>query len=402
MALDWNDLFAPRMAGVTASEIRELLKLIDQPDVISFAGGIPDPDLFPRDAVARAHERILRSNSLAATSLQYSVSEGYAPLRDWIAARSGVSRDEVLITNGSQQGLDFLGKLLVEPGAPVAVTAPTYLGALQAFSPYQPSYLPVAVDQEGILPESLEAALRQRPRFLYVVPDFANPNGVTLSLERRRQVLDLCRRHGVPLIEDAAYSVLRYDGEFLPSLLSMDLEAAPEERVVIHAGTFSKTIVPALRVGWLAAPAAVIQKLVLVKQASDLHVGTLNQMVMHGLVEELYDRHATTLRGAYRGRRDAMLAALEAEMPAGVSWTRPEGGMFLWLDLPKGVDGAALLERSIAEERVAFVPGAAFFPDRSRPNTCRLSFSTSSPERIREGVRRMASLIRRMAEANAA
>ncbi|WP_207476778.1 aminotransferase-like domain-containing protein [Arenibaculum pallidiluteum] len=402
MPLDWNGLFAPRMAGVTASEIRELLKLIDQPDVISFAGGIPDPDLFPRDAILRAHERVLQSNSLAATALQYTISEGYTPLRDWIAGRCAMARDEILVTNGSQQGLDFLGKLLISPGDKVVVTAPTYLGALQAFSPYQPQYIPVPTDADGILPDELEVALAQRPRFLYLVPDFANPNGVTLSLERRRQVVALCRRFGVPLIEDAAYSALRYDGEPLPTLLAIDLEAGQEGRVVIHAGTFSKTVVPALRVGWLAGPAPVIQKLVLVKQAADLHVGTLNQMVMHAVVEEIYDSHVAVLRGAYHRRRDAMLAALQETMPEGVTWTRPAGGMFVWLNLPAGIDGARMLERSVAEERVAFVPGAAFFPDRSGKATCRLSFTTNRPERIREGVGRLAALMGRMAEAPAA
>jgi DNA-binding transcriptional MocR family regulator len=401
MALDWNGHFAARMAGVSASEIRELLKLIDQPDVISFAGGIPDPDLFPRDVIAQAHARVLSSNSLAGTALQYTISEGHAPLRDWIAARSGLERDEILVTNGSQQGLDFLGKLLIEPGAPVAVTAPTYLGALQAFSPYQPRYLQVPVDAEGVVPDALERALAGKPRFLYLVPDFANPDGVTLSLERRMRVLELCRRFDVPLIEDAAYTALRYEGEALPSLLSLDRAADPADRVVIHAGTFSKTVVPALRVGWLAAPRPVIQKLVLVKQASDLHAGTLNQMVIHAVVEEIYDRHAEMLRNAYRTRRDAMLAALAETMPEGVTWTRPEGGMFIWLRFPEGIDGASLLERSIAEERVAFVPGAAFFPDRSCPATARLSFSTSRPERIREGVGRVARLVGRVAEAAA-
>lgn len=402
MALDWNGHFAPRMAGVNASEIRELLKLIDQPDVISFAGGIPDPDLFPRDSIARAHERVLRSNSLAGTALQYSISEGFPPLRDWIGARSGVAREEILITNGSQQGLDFLGKLLISPGDTIVVTAPTYLGALQAFSPYQPRYAAVPTDADGVLPDALEAALAQRPKLLYLVPDFANPNGVTLSRERREKVVELCRRYGVPVIEDAAYNALRYDGEALPTLLELDLAAGMDGRVVIYAGTFSKTVVPALRVGWLAGPAPVIQKLVLMKQAADLHVGTLSQMVIHAVAEEIYDSHVVTLRNAYRQRRDAMLAALQETMPAGVSWTRPAGGMFVWLELPAGFDGAQMLERSIAEERVAFVPGAAFYPDRSGKATCRLSFSTNRPERIREGIGRLAALMGRMAQAPAA
>ncbi|HEV7372846.1 PLP-dependent aminotransferase family protein [Arenibaculum sp.] len=391
MTLNWNGLLAPRMAGMTASEIRELLKLIEQPDIISFAGGIPDPDLFPREGIAAAYERVLRGNSLAAAALQYSVSEGYLPLREWIGARTKVEPDEILITSGSQQGLDFIGKLLLAPGDAVAVTAPTYLGALQAFSPYQPRYLAVPMDEHGIRTDLLPDVLAQGPKFLYLVPDFQNPNGITMSLERRLEVLSLCRRHGVPVIEDGAYSELRYDGERLPSLLSLDDRA--DGGIVLHAGTFSKTIVPALRVGWVSGPKSIISRLVLMKQAADLHSSTINQMVIHTLAEGGFDAHVARLRPAYRERRDAMLSALGEHFPAEARWTRPEGGMFVWVELPDGLDGTALLERSIREARVAFVPGAAFFPDRSGKNTIRLSFSVNRPERIREGIRRLGALV---------
>lgn len=391
MSLDWNSLFAGRMAGVTASEIRELLKLIDRPEIISFAGGIPDPDLFPREAIARAHERILRGNSSAAAALQYSISEGFPPLREWIAARFPVTPDEILVTNGSQQGLEFVGRLLIGPGEKVAVTAPTYLGALQAFSFAQPSYLSVAMDEEGILLEPLEEALKQRPKLLYLVPDFQNPTGITMSLERRKAVVALCRRYGVPIVEDTAYTALRYEGEALPSLFELDDRS--DGGIVIYAGTFSKTLVPALRVGWLMGARPVIDKLVLVKQGSDLHTGTLNQMVVHAVAEEVFDAQVARACDAYRKRRDAMLAALEEFMPPGVRWTRPQGGMFVWIELPEGFDGAELLKRSIGEANVAFVPGASFFPDRSGRNTIRVSFSMSKPETIREGVRRLAGML---------
>jgi DNA-binding transcriptional MocR family regulator len=391
VTLNWNGLLAPRMAGMTASEIRELLKLIEQPDIISFAGGIPDPDLFPREDIAAAYGHVLRANSMAGTALQYSVSEGYLPLREWIGTRIAVGPEEILITSGSQQGLDFLGKLLLAPGDAVAVTVPTYLGALQAFSPYQPRYLAVPMDEHGIRTDLLGEVLAQGPKFLYLVPDFQNPNGITMSLERRIEVLELCRRHGVPVIEDGAYSELRYDGERLPSLLSLDDRT--DGGIVLHAGTFSKTIVPALRVGWIAGPKPVISRLVLMKQAADLHSSTINQMVIHALAESTFDAHVARLRPVYRERRDAMLAALDEHFPADARWTRPEGGMFVWVELPDHLDGTALLERAIREARVAFVPGAAFHPDRSGRNTIRLSFSVNRPDRSREGIRRLGALI---------
>lgn len=391
VTLDWNALLAPRMAGMTASEIRELLKLIDQPDIISFAGGIPDPDLFPRDAVSRAYQRTLQSNSLAANALQYSVSEGYLPLREWIGARTEVATDEIVITNGSQQGLDFIGKIMIGPGDAVVATTPTYLGALQAFSPYQPRYLTVPMDEHGIRTDLLPELLAQKPKFLYLVPDFQNPNGITTSLERRRELLALCRRYGVPIVEDAAYSDLRYDGEPVPSLLSLDDRS--DGGIVLYCGTFSKTIVPALRVGWVTGPREIISRIVLLKQAGDLHSSTINQMVMQQVAEEIYDRHVAVLRRTYKERRDAMLGALDEFFPKSVNWTHPEGGLFVWLELPKGLDSAALLERAIREIRVAYVPGAAFYPDRSGINTIRLSFSVNKPERTREGIRRLAGLI---------
>ncbi|WP_343055409.1 PLP-dependent aminotransferase family protein [Azospirillum oleiclasticum] len=400
MTVDWGHAFAGRVAGMSASEIRELLKLIDRPEIISFAGGIPDPDFFPTAAIARAYEKVFQSNTGAGGALQYTISEGYGPLREWIAgymARKGVraGMDEILVTSGSQQALEFIGKLLIGPGDLVAVTKPTYLGALQAFSPYEPTYVSIAMDEDGPVLAELEEALAAKPKFLYLVPDFQNPNGTTVSLERRHAILEMCTAHGVPVVEDAAYAELRYEGEFLPSLAGIDAArngGSPTQ--VIHCGSFSKTMVPALRVGWVAAPKAAVERMVLMKQAADLHVSTINQIVMHDIVGSIFDSHVKRLRGAYKERRDAMLQALADFAPEGVTWTRPQGGMFVWIELPEGMCGVTLLERAIREVNVAFVPGAAFFADRSGRNTIRLSFSATPPERIREGIRRLSTLVR--------
>lgn len=399
MSIDWTEMFAGRVAGMSASEIRELLKLIDRPEIISFAGGVPDPELFPVDALAAAYERVFRSNSGTGAAFQYSVSEGYPPLREWIAghmAGKGVATDvgRILITNGSQQALEFIGKLLIGPGDPVAVTKPTYLGALQAFSPYQPSYRPVAMDAEGPVLDELEAVLATRPKLFYLVPDFQNPNGVTVSEERRRAIVSMCGRFGVPLVEDSAYAELRYDGEPIPTLAALDAEInGAENSCVLYCGTFSKTMVPGLRVGWVTGSNAAIEKLVLMKQAADLHTSTVNQIVMRDLVGQIYGTHIPRLIATYRERRDAMLAAMAEFFPRGVSWTKPQGGMFVWAELPEGTCGAQLLERAIREANVAFVPGAPFFSDRSHRSAIRLSFVTTPPERIREGIRRVGTLL---------
>ena len=411
MTVVWGERLAGRLAGMKASEIRELLKVIERPEIISFAGGIPDPALFPHAEIAAAYRRVLESNSLRSVALQYSVSEGWLPLREFICdlqnqahagsgTHIGATPDTVMITSGSQQGLEFIGKLLIGAGDLVAVTRPTYLGALQAFAPYEPRYVSVPVDDEGVLPDALEEAFKQNPKFFYLVPDFQNPNGITTSLARRRAIITLADRYGIPVIEDAAYTELRYDGEALPSLLALDAElSGPGEgfrpRNVLYAGTFSKTVAPALRVGWLTGPAEVIHKLVLMKQAGDLHSSTINQIVLNEVVREIWPALTAALRAAYRVRRDAMLAALERWFPPGTRWTRPAGGLFVWLELPEGVDGTRLLERAINEVNVAFVPGSAFHADRSGANTCRLSFSMVGPETIDEGIRRLSTLLPR-------
>jgi DNA-binding transcriptional MocR family regulator len=399
VSVDWGHVFAGRVSGMSASEIRELLKLLGRPEIISFAGGIPDPDFFPSTAVSRAYERVFQSNQGAGAALQYTISEGHPPLRDWISAymgRSGVQvgPEEIVITSGSQQALDFIGKLLIGPGDTVLVTAPTYLGALQAFSPYEPRYISVPMDGEGPVLEAVEAALAQKPKFFYLVPEFQNPNGITVSLARREALVALCAEAGVPIVEDAAYAELRYEGEALPPMVAIDAARnGGKPANVIYCGSFSKTLVPAFRVGWIAAPAEVVNRVVLMKQAGDLHTSTINQIVVHDIASEIFDSHVRRLRSQYKERRDAMLAALAEFAPEGVRWTKPEGGMFVWLELPEGIDGTPLLARAIQEFNVAFVPGSAFFADRSGKNTIRLSFSATNPERIREGIRRLCELV---------
>jgi DNA-binding transcriptional MocR family regulator len=399
---EWEPAYASRAARMRASEIRELLKLLERPGLVSFAGGIPDPALFPVREAQAAYAAVLGDRA-AAGALQYSVSEGNPVLRRWIAqhmARIGVpcTEDNIVVTSGSQQALEFLGRLLLSPGDTALVTAPTYLGALQAFSGTEPRYDELRPEDGNRTPRSYAdaaAANGGRVKLAYVVTDFANPTGETLSLSARERLLDLAAELDIPVIEDAAYAALGFDGDTLPPLAA--LEAARRGSIdrahVIYCGTFSKVLSPGLRVGWIVAPRPVIRRLVLIKQASDLNSATINQMVMHRLAEAVYEDRVEAARCAYRRRRDAMLAALARHMPAGVTWTRPRGGLFTWVRLPEGVDSAVLLERAVSEAGVAFVPGAAFFFDGRARNMLRLSYSLASEDEIGDGIARLAMLI---------
>ncbi|MDN2566498.1 PLP-dependent aminotransferase family protein [Aquibium sp. A9E412] len=399
---DLAQLFAARAGRMRASEIRELLKLLDQPDIISFAGGIPDPALFPTAAFAEAYGALLCGQQ-AAAALQYAPSEGHAPLRDWIAARlaaDGIAcdRDNILVTSGSQQALDYLGKLFLSPGGSVLVARPTYLGALQALNAYEPAYQTLTPDGGNTTPQRFRAAAAAaggRAKLAYVTPDFANPTGHTLDRAGRRRLLDLAETLDLAVVEDTAYRALRYDGAPVASLLALELAGGRtlETARTIQCGSFSKTLSPGLRLGWICAAKPVVRQLVLMKQAADLHTPTINQMAMHHVAERLFDDQVATLRDAYRARRDAMLDALARHMPAGVEWTRPEGGMFVWLALPAGLDAARLLERAVAEARVAFVPGRAFHADGGGADTLRLSFSCADPAAIETGIARLGRLI---------
>jgi DNA-binding transcriptional MocR family regulator len=403
--LAWEPAYARRADRMKASEIRELLKILEKPGIISFAGGIPDPRLFPSEAAANAYADALATPESAALALQYSVSEGYAPLTEWIARRmtaQGVPATpaNIVITSGSQQALDFLGKLLLTPADTALVTAPTYLGALQAFSAYEPRYDTINPEGGNRTPQSYrDAASAAAPdaqvKFCYLVPDFANPTGETLSLDARRRTLALSRELDIPVIEDAAYGALRFDGSDEPSLQALDVEHAGslDASRVIYLGTFSKTVAPGLRIGWICASRGIIRRLVLIKQASDLNVSVINQMVIHQLASAQLDSMIATARLHYRAKRDAMLRALSAYMPRNVTWTRPEGGLFTWLTLPEGVDGATLLARAVEQANVAFVPGKAFHHDGSGANTIRLSYSLPTLEQIDTGIKRLAALL---------
>ena len=401
--MDWQNVLATRSARMKASEIRELLKLLDQPDIISFAGGIPDPALFPAEAFRAAFAEAL-AGERAGAALQYSVSEGYLPLRDWIAGEMGklgipCGSQNILITSGSQQALDYLGKLMISPGDTVLLGWPTYLGALGAFNAYEPRY--DRLDPKGNRPaasfgEAAEAA-GGRAKFAYLSVDFANPTGETLDRPAREAVIDLADGLDIAIVEDAAYQTLRYDGAAIPPILALEIarKGSIEDCRTLYCGSFSKSLAPGLRVGWVCGNAAVIARLVLMKQAADLHSPTTNQIVTEHVARRHFDAHVATLRATYQARRDAMLTALAREMPEGVTWTRPEGGMFIWLTLPGHIDAADLLAQSLQSERVAFVPGRAFFADGSNGNTLRLSFSCADETAISEGITRLGRLIRR-------
>lgn len=398
---DWSQLYAARTQRMTASEIRELLKLVDRPDIISFAGGIPDPALFPAEAFKTAYAQVFDGQEYL-SGLQYSTSEGYLPLRQWIVeqmARIGVpcSVDNILITNGAQQALDYLGKLFLSPGDVALVGWPTYLGALQAFNAYEPTYQRLETS-DNLAPVNAEDETGSggTPKFAYLSPDFANPTGETLPLDQRIRILELAERVGTAVIEDGAYQSLRYNGEAVPPLLALDIARTGDIDATrtIYCGSFSKTLSPGLRLGWVCAARPVIGKLILEKQASDLNSATINQMVMAKVAESCFDEQVGKIRAAYKTRRDAMLAALERHMPDGVNWSRPEGGMFIWLQLPQAIDGADLLRQSLETVKVAFVPGGAFFPDGSGRNHLRLNFTSSGPDKIEEGIARLGKLMR--------
>ncbi|HYX24802.1 MAG TPA: PLP-dependent aminotransferase family protein [Thermoanaerobaculia bacterium] len=401
----WSDRYALRAHGMKSSAIRELLKLIEDPAIISFAGGLPAPEVFPVAQIAAAAQRVLTEN--AASALQYGATEGYLPLRELLVrhmARYGieVTPANVLVTAGAQQALDLVGKLFVNSGDRLLTEEPTYLGALQAFTAYQAQYVTVPIDEEGLCTDRLEEALRAGPKFLYVLPNFQNPGGVTLSLARRRRLVELASHYGTPIVEDDPYGQLRYEGSHLPPLVKLDAEhhdsacsGRPYRGGVIYLGSLSKTLAPGLRIGWMVAPEEVVARLVQMKQGMDLHTSTFSQRVACEVARGGFlDRHVRRLREVYGVRRDAMLAALARHFPPGVRWTRPQGGLFLWATLPEGFDTSELLREAL-KEKVAFVPGTSFHPNGGGRNTMRLNFSYARPEVIEEGIRRLGGVVAR-------
>ncbi len=404
MSTLWESRYSLRARESKSSAIRELLKLSERPGLISFAGGLPASEVFPVQRFQEACQKVLAAN--AGPALQYGATEGYEPLREMIArhmARYAIlaTVENVLITSGSQQALDLIGKLLINSGDRVLVEAPTYLGALQAFNGYGAQYLSVPIDDDGLRTELLEASLRLGPKFMYILPNFQNPAGVTLSQERRHQLIGLADKYGIPIVEDDPYGQLRYEGEHLAPLVVLDRENLRHDNGfsignVIYLSTFSKTLAPGLRLGWIVAPPNIISKLVQLKQAADLHTSTFAQCIAFEVARGGFlDQHVKLIRGVYRERRDVMLQALEEFFPPEVTWTHPHGGLFLWVTLPEGMDSKSLFQSALAEN-VAFVPGDSFYAGNG-PESCRhlrLNFSHPNPEQIREGIRRLAVAVK--------
>ncbi len=402
MQTPWEYRYAHRTQKMGSSVIRELLKLTEQPDIISFGGGLPAPEVFPVKEFQEACNLILADHG--AQALQYSTTEGYLPLREMIARHNArysvrVTAEHIMITSGSQQALDFIGRVFVNRGDYIVVEEPTYLGALQAWNAYGAQYITVRTDEHGMMMDELEAALRIGPKFIYILPNFQNPSGCTLSLERRMKLVELADKYGVPIVEDDPYGQLRYEGEHIPSVATLDSRYRNDNGGeytgnVIYLSTFSKLLAPGLRLAWVIAPPQVIRRLVMTKQAADLHTSSFNQHVAYEVAKNGFlDEHVKVIRATYKERRDVMLEMMEEMFPPNVRWTKPQGGMFLWGMLPENVDAAEVLKVAI-ERKVAFVPGAAFHANGGGANTMRINFSFSTPENIREGISRLGTTLK--------
>ena len=387
---------ARRAERLEPSVIREILKVTERPGILSLAGGLPAPESFPVQAMREACERVLTDTPREA--LQYAASEGFAPLRDWVAAhlvQQGlrVTAEQVLITTGSQQGLDLVGKVLIDAGSRVAVESPTYLGALQAFAPYEPDFQALDCDEQGPLPQAVAAAAGAR--FLYLLPNFQNPSGRSMGAERRQAVVAAAARAGLPLVEDNPYGELWYDAPPPPPLSASAGDGA------IYLGSFSKVLAPGLRLGYVAAPKALFPKLLQAKQAADLHTPGFNQRVAWEVLRSgLLATHLQQVRARYKLQRDAMRAALDRHLPAGCRFSTPAGGMFFWVELPAGMDATALLPQAV-DAGMAYVPGAPFYCHAPRNNTLRLSFVTVAPAQIEQAVAALGGVLRRALEARA-
>lgn len=386
--------FARRMEGVPRSFIREILKVAISPEVISFAGGLPNKALFPLEALSASTQKLMTSGER--NILQYSNTEGFIGLRRKIAERYAmkglsVHPDNILITNGSQQGLDLLAKVFINESDKVIIEEPGYLGAIQAFSVFRPSFITVPLREDGIDTSRFEeAVMNESPRLAYLIPNFQNPSGISYSYETRQRVADICRNRPLYLIEDDPYGDIRFKGEPLPSFYRF----SPNQTILL--GTFSKTVVPAFRIGWIVAPDEVMEKLIIAKQAADLHTDYFTQRVIHQYLSDYnVDDHIATIRKSYGEQANAMIAAIEQYFPKEVKYTRPEGGMFLWITLPEGINAMELFNRAI-RENVAFVPGNPFYIGKENVNTCRLNFSCSDESEIFRGIETLSKVIKQM------
>ncbi len=391
-----NFNYAKRMDNIKASEIRELLKLTQMPEVISFAGGMPAPELFPIEAFKKASKEVLNENGEIA--LQYGPTEGYEPLKKKIVERMkkvyvDATSDQILITSGSQQGLDFVAKVFIDPGDLIICESPTYLGAINAFKAYEPEFVEIETDDDGMVMEDLEEALRtnNNVRFIYVIPDFQNPSGKTWSIERRKKLIELANKYNIIIVEDNPYGELLFEGEIRPAIKHYDTEGR-----VIFLGTFSKILCPGIRLGWAVAEEEVLSKLIMVKQGADLQSSTVSQMQIDRFLE-IYDieEHIEKIKALYKNRRDLMLKTMEEEFPEEVQYTYPKGGLFTWVILPEHISARDLAAKAL-EKNVAFVPGGSFFPNEARENTFRMNYSNMDDDRIVEGVKRLGEVIKKI------
>ncbi len=387
--------FAKRMDNMKASEIRELLALTAKPDIISFAGGLPAPELFPVDQWKAAVNKVLDEKGRQA--LQYGPTEGYLPLREQIVHRMNkvgvkdAKPDDFLILSGSQQGLDFMAKAFIDPGDQIIVESPTYLGALNAFKAYEPSFLDVELDADGMRMDILEERLKtnDRVKFIYVISDFQNPSGKTWTMERRKKLIELANKYDVAILEDNPYGELRFEGEIQPSLKSLDTEGR-----VVFMGTFSKVFSPGVRLGWFCASPELLDKFNKIKQGADLQSSTISQMELAQFLEDNdLEAHIAEIIKVYGKRKNVMVDAMTKYFPEGVTFTNPEGGLFLWVELPEYMNARDLAVKAI-EQKVAYVPGGAFFGNNVRENCFRCNYSCMSEEKIEEGVKRLADVIK--------
>jgi len=393
--------FSNRMKGLNASEIREILKITQRPDIISFAGGLPAPELFPVEELKKVSSYVLEN--LGEKALQYSTTEGYIPLREKIAARmnhhlkTSLNSDNILILSGSQQGLDFSGKLFIDKGDVILCESPTYLGAINAFKAYEPNIMEIETDEEGMIPEALETLIIKTPniKFIYVIPDFQNPTGRTWSYKRRLSLMSLAEKYMIPIVEDNPYGELRFEGEELPSLKSLD-----KKGIVIYLGTFSKIFCPGLLIGWVACNKDFFEKFVLLKQGCDLQTSTRSQIeVSYYMDTYSLDENIAKIKNVYRKRRNIMLKTMDEEFPDNIIYTRPRGGLFTWVTLPSYIDSKELLKICL-ENQVAFVPGESFFPSGGKKNFFRMNYSNMPEERIVEGIKRIGKILKKMEELN--
>ncbi|MBT2654514.1 PLP-dependent aminotransferase family protein [Bacillus sp. ISL-18] len=390
--------FAERTHLVKPSETREILKVTERPDVISFAGGLPAPELFPVEALKDVCNIVL--NEEGAASLQYSTTEGYIPLREAICQRMEViginsPLGNVLITSGSQQAIDLTGRIFINEGDTIICESPTYLAAINAFKSYNPKFVEVAMDDDGMVMEKLEKKLQEHPntKFIYTIPDFQNPTGRTLKLERRKRMIELANQYDVLIVEDNPYGAIRFAGEALPPVKHFDTEGR-----VIYISTFSKIFAPGLRLGWICADESFVEKYVAFKQTADLHTDSFAQRITAKYLE-LYniEEHIHKIKAVYKERCTAMLSCIKEFFPKNINYSLPEGGLFIWIELPESVDSGELFVKCL-ENNVAFVPGAPFFPNGTKKNTLRLNYSNMPKEKIIEGMKLMGEVLHRELE----